>query len=372
MIRRRRRGRPAPLAILAALVAAAIGAGCGGPAPPTATGLVDRRRRRRRTSCHRPPPRHRRTSARAGPPGCRETCSCCPGGRERWRSRSSRRTVAGDPSGCRIRTRPGSRPTRRVGCWSPPGAGRAFMSGPISDARESELAGDRRGWRGAERLAPRGAGLVRGAQPGWPAGGLPGGRLRDEPRDSRSSSSISHLAGRRRSRSHARPRVPRRPGSATGSSSSLASAAMAPGSRSSSPTVARWSTAPDRPPGRTRRRRARAGPAGSPAFALSGDGSTVAVAVVGDSRIGIGPAGWWLARQPVALAAGPPATGADGGGSFAWLALNRDGSRLAVVRTDADGDATGVTVHAGTDGWQTETPIGLPAGADRAVVAWLP
>ena len=89
-------------------------------------------------------------------------------------------------------------------------------------------------------------------------------------------------------------------------------------------------------------------------LALSADGSTVAVAAVGDSRIGIAPAGQWLARQPVALAAGPPATGADGGGSFAWLALSRDGSRLAVVRTDIDGDATGVTVHAGADDWQTE------------------
>jgi hypothetical protein len=106
------------------------------------------------------------------------------------------------------------------------------------------------------------------------------------------------------------------------------------------------------------------------ALSFSADGSTVAVA--DDDRIEIGRAGPWLVGSATELAAVRLAAGRDGSRSLAWLALAADGARLAIVRTNADGDASAVTVHAARDGWQTQTPIELPAGAVRAVVAWLP
>jgi hypothetical protein len=108
------------------------------------------------------------------------------------------------------------------------------------------------------------------------------------------------------------------------------------------------------------------------ALSVSADGSTVAVAAADDDRFEIGPAVPWLAGSAAQLAAVRLPAGPDGSRSFAWLTLAPDGGRLAIVRTDADGDASAVTVHAARDGWQAQTQIEMPAGAVRAVVAWLP
>jgi dipeptidyl aminopeptidase/acylaminoacyl peptidase len=105
---------------------------------------------------------------------------------------------------------------------------------------------------------------------------------------------------------------------------------------------------------------------------VSADGSTVAVGSAPGDRIEIGPAAPWLAQRPAELASVPLEPDVDGGRSFAWLALSPDGERLAVVRTDADGEAVDVTIHTADDGWRAGPPVRLPPGANRAVVAWLP
>jgi hypothetical protein len=108
------------------------------------------------------------------------------------------------------------------------------------------------------------------------------------------------------------------------------------------------------------------------ALSVAADGSRLAVGATGDGRIEIHPAGPWLAR-----AATPPAVvvldpDADRSRGFAWLALAPDGDRLAVVRTDADGDAVVVAIRRASDEWRAALRMTLPAGAIRAVVAWLP
>jgi hypothetical protein len=120
----------------------------------------------------------------------------------------------------------------------------------------------------------------------------------------------------------------------------------------------------------------RSGPSGwsGPIGALSvtADGSRLAVGASGDGRIEIHPAGPWLAggaTRPAVVVLDPDGAGGRG---FAWLALDPGGDRLAVVRTDADGDSIAVTVHAARDDWRQGLRITLPAGAVRAVVAWLP
>ncbi len=111
------------------------------------------------------------------------------------------------------------------------------------------------------------------------------------------------------------------------------------------------------------------------ALSIAADGSTVAIASRLDPLPGIRPAAPWVAgrpssAEPVVL---PPE--ADGSRSFAWLALAASGDELAVVRTDVDGNAVGVTLARrrpdGT-GWVEAARIALPAGATRAAVAWLP
>jgi hypothetical protein len=106
------------------------------------------------------------------------------------------------------------------------------------------------------------------------------------------------------------------------------------------------------------------------ALSISADGSSLAVARRFDGPVEVHPARIWLAGQPTS-----PATimldEPDGGG-LAWIALDRKGQRLAIVRTDADGDASAVTVHEAATGWHAARPIALPEGALRAVVAWLP
>ena len=107
-------------------------------------------------------------------------------------------------------------------------------------------------------------------------------------------------------------------------------------------------------------------------LSLSADGATVAVASSADGPIEIRPAEDWLAGRPTDASRVELDPAADGSTSFAWLAASPDGTRLAVVRADAAGDAAAVEVYAADVGWTRTARIALPPGADRAVVAWLP
>ncbi len=112
---------------------------------------------------------------------------------------------------------------------------------------------------------------------------------------------------------------------------------------------------------------------GIAALAASADGATVALAGAVDGPIELRPAEAWLAgRSSAASAVIEPATDPDGSRGLAWLALSAAGDQLAVVRTDADGAARRVDVYTAADGWRGARSIALPAGAGRAVVAWLP
>lgn len=107
-------------------------------------------------------------------------------------------------------------------------------------------------------------------------------------------------------------------------------------------------------------------------LSIAADGSRLAVASAEDGRIEVHPADAWLARadttpEPVELV-----PERDGSRSYAWLGLSASGDRLAVVRTNFDGDAVAVTLHDRALGWAQGRRIALPVGADRAVVAWLP
>ena len=108
------------------------------------------------------------------------------------------------------------------------------------------------------------------------------------------------------------------------------------------------------------------------ALSIAADGSSLAVAEGFDGPVEIHLARPWLADEPNEPAAVPLCPEPDGGGGLAWLALDETGQRLAIVRTDADGDATEVTVHEAALGWAESRRIALPAGSVRAVVAWLP
>jgi hypothetical protein len=105
---------------------------------------------------------------------------------------------------------------------------------------------------------------------------------------------------------------------------------------------------------------------------MSGDGRVAAFAADGDGRIEIGSAGSWLRGEPTETKPVELEPDAEGSSSFAWLALDRAGAVLAVIRTDAAGESTAITVHAAGSGWAQVARIELPAGASRAVVAWLP
>ena len=106
-------------------------------------------------------------------------------------------------------------------------------------------------------------------------------------------------------------------------------------------------------------------------LSISGDGRVAAFAANGDGPIEIAPPGpGCAASRPIRS---PRArVRRRRGSAFAWLTLDRTGAVLAVVRTDADGESTAFTVHAAGSGWAQIARIGLPAGASRAVVAWLP
>ncbi len=107
-------------------------------------------------------------------------------------------------------------------------------------------------------------------------------------------------------------------------------------------------------------------------LSIAADGSRLAVASADDGRIEVHPASAWLVGdettpEPVEL---EPER--DGSQSYAWLAMSAAGDRLAVVRTDGEGESIAVTLHDRAAGWGQVRRVDLPAGADRAVVAWLP
>ena len=107
-------------------------------------------------------------------------------------------------------------------------------------------------------------------------------------------------------------------------------------------------------------------------LSVSADGATVAVASSADGPIEIRPAAAWLAGRPTIAEPVELDPAADGSTSFGWLAASPDGTELAVVRTDAAGDAAAVEVYAAETGWSRPGRVALPSRADRAVVAWLP
>ena len=107
-------------------------------------------------------------------------------------------------------------------------------------------------------------------------------------------------------------------------------------------------------------------------LSLSGDGATVAVASTADGPIEIRRADDWLAGRPTDADRVELDPAADGSTSFSWLVASPDGTKLAVVRTDAAGDAAAVEVYAADAGWRRTARVELPPGTDRAVVAWLP
>ncbi len=131
-------------------------------------------------------------------------------------------------------------------------------------------------------------------------------------------------------------------------------------------------------PGRvTRIERSSGDPPGPIAgLSIAADGRSLAVASR-DGRIVVHSAQPWMTDVATGTVTATPAPvwlepGPDGSRSFAWLALAPDGERIAIVRTDADGASVGVAVHDRADGWGQGRSIPLAAGADRAVVAWLP
>ncbi len=117
-------------------------------------------------------------------------------------------------------------------------------------------------------------------------------------------------------------------------------------------------------------------PAPIAGLSIAADGRTVAVGSR-DGRVVVGPTQRWVtdaATDPPSATPAPVGLepGLDGSRSFAWLALAPDGERVGMVRTDADGASVGLTIHDRADRWRQGRSIPLAAGADRAVVAWLP
>ncbi len=108
------------------------------------------------------------------------------------------------------------------------------------------------------------------------------------------------------------------------------------------------------------------------AVAIAADGSTVAFASAVDGPIQVAPARSWLAGGGTAAADVPLDAEPAERRTHTWLALDPSGDRLAVVRTDADGDAVAVSVHRAERDWVQIGWIELSPGADRAAVAWLP
>ena len=108
------------------------------------------------------------------------------------------------------------------------------------------------------------------------------------------------------------------------------------------------------------------------------DGMSIAAAadrlaiVTAGGRVEIDPATAWLAGTPTTPTLVGLEPEPDGSRSVAWSALAPGGDRLALVRTNEDGESLAVTVHQQADDWRQSRRIDLPAGADRAVVAWLP
>jgi hypothetical protein len=146
----------------------------------------------------------------------------------------------------------------------------------------------------------------------------------------------------------------------------------APGATILDPTTGRVTDGPGPPAGRSGSSPDTEWSGPIAGLAVSADGSRVAVGASADGRVEIHPAVPWFAgaaTRPAVVRLDPEV---DGSREFSWLALAPGGDRLAVVRTNADGDAAGVEIRTAADDWRTTDRLVLPAGAIRAVVAWLP
>jgi hypothetical protein len=107
-------------------------------------------------------------------------------------------------------------------------------------------------------------------------------------------------------------------------------------------------------------------------LSIAADGSAVALVSGQDRRIEVDAAGPWLARADTSPEVVTPGPEADGSNWVAGLALSPAGDRLAIIRTDRDGDPVAVTIHERSVGWRQARRIPLPVGADLAFAAWLP
>lgn len=348
----RRHGRCGLLPIAVALVAAMIGVGCGGPAPRTGEAAVP-------------------------------TTASVPAGSAAAESSGALLLLAGQPGTLVLELVSADRQRRRLPLPDPDvawistdttgralittRAGRAFLSEPLTGAGDSS-------WRALEVAAP-------GAAPGPMSFGTlspDGSRAAFVAADYATTRGFEVVMVDMASGATARLRVPRPAEGAPpvwvgdrlvvltrerGDAAGVTILDPADGSLATGPGPADETGA--------------AVPSGAwsgriTALSISADGSRVAVAVADDDRIEIGPAGPWVAGTTAELSSVRLAPGPDGSRSLAWLTLAADGARLAIMRTNADGDASAVTVHAARDGWQAQMQIALPDGAVRAVVAWLP
>jgi hypothetical protein len=110
------------------------------------------------------------------------------------------------------------------------------------------------------------------------------------------------------------------------------------------------------------------GPGNVRALAVSADGAVVAWTSTVDGRLYGSNARSWLAGEEVAAL---PIEAPDGArpGSFA---LDRNGSRIAIVWEDDAGEVVEIGIRARTaDGWSGAERISAPGDDPRAVVTWL-
>jgi hypothetical protein len=109
-----------------------------------------------------------------------------------------------------------------------------------------------------------------------------------------------------------------------------------------------------------------AGPDGVRLFTVAADGSTVAVEVPASGELEIRTAADWLAGR------GSTEARIRGDGDVGTLALDRLGSRLAVVWERGERDPGLLVVYGRENGWREIGRLDLPGGAAQGTVTWLP
>jgi hypothetical protein len=108
------------------------------------------------------------------------------------------------------------------------------------------------------------------------------------------------------------------------------------------------------------------GPAGVGLLAVSADGERTAVARPDGSAIDVRTTAAWLAGETAAEAS------LDGDGRVGALALDRRGQRLAAIWERSDGPSLITVYERDGTSWREVDSRGLPDGAVRGVVSWLP